>query len=78
MYLNWVGADAKEALKYGADAVMVSNHGGRQLDGVHATVRFFSITNKSYFVLIKKENTQYTYTYQTDCLKYQKVLHLMF
>jgi 4-hydroxymandelate oxidase len=30
--------DARIALEYGADAIMVSNHGGRQLDGVPATV----------------------------------------
>lgn len=30
--------DALEAVKYGADAIIVSNHGGRQLDGLPATV----------------------------------------
>lgn len=30
--------DAKEAVKLGADAIIVSNHGGRQLDGVPATL----------------------------------------
>ncbi len=30
--------DAKEALKYGVDGILVSNHGARQLDGVSATV----------------------------------------
>jgi isopentenyl diphosphate isomerase/L-lactate dehydrogenase-like FMN-dependent dehydrogenase len=33
------GEDAKRALDEGADAIVVSNHGGRQLDGVHATIR---------------------------------------
>jgi L-lactate dehydrogenase (cytochrome) len=33
------GEDARQAMGVGADAVVVSNHGGRQLDGVHATVR---------------------------------------
>jgi len=30
--------DAKQALAFGADAIVVSNHGGRQLDGVPATL----------------------------------------
>jgi L-lactate dehydrogenase (cytochrome) len=33
------GDDARVAVDAGADAVVVSNHGGRQLDGVHATLR---------------------------------------
>jgi L-lactate dehydrogenase (cytochrome) len=33
------GEDAKRAIDEGAVAVVVSNHGGRQLDGVHATIR---------------------------------------
>jgi len=33
------GADARRALDEGAVAVVVSNHGGRQLDGVPATLR---------------------------------------
>ncbi|XP_076338973.1 uncharacterized protein LOC143240435 [Tachypleus tridentatus] len=32
------GEDAEMAIKYGASAIMVSNHGGRQLDGVPATI----------------------------------------
>jgi len=31
--------DARKAIDAGADAVVVSNHGGRQLDGVAATIR---------------------------------------
>jgi L-lactate dehydrogenase (cytochrome) len=31
--------DARQAIDCGADAVVVSNHGGRQLDGVAATIR---------------------------------------
>ncbi|CEK09535.1 FMN-dependent L-lactate dehydrogenase LldD [Legionella hackeliae] len=31
--------DAKEAVKFGADGIVVSNHGGRQLDGVLSTVK---------------------------------------
>jgi isopentenyl diphosphate isomerase/L-lactate dehydrogenase-like FMN-dependent dehydrogenase len=31
--------DARQALDHGADAIVVSNHGGRQLDGVAATIR---------------------------------------
>jgi L-lactate dehydrogenase (cytochrome) len=31
--------DARQAIDHGADAIVVSNHGGRQLDGVAATVR---------------------------------------
>ena len=30
--------DAKQAVNFGADAIVVSNHGGRQLDGVPATL----------------------------------------
>jgi len=33
------GDDARRAVDEGAVAVIVSNHGGRQLDGVHATIR---------------------------------------
>ena len=32
-------ADAREAVANGADAIVVSNHGGRQLDGVSSTAR---------------------------------------
>jgi L-lactate dehydrogenase (cytochrome) len=31
--------DAKDAVKFGADGIVVSNHGGRQLDGVLPSVR---------------------------------------
>jgi L-lactate dehydrogenase (cytochrome) len=31
--------DARQAIDHGADAIVVSNHGGRQLDGVAATLR---------------------------------------
>ncbi len=31
--------DARDALKFGADGIVVSNHGGRQLDGVLSTAR---------------------------------------
>ena len=31
--------DAKEAVRFGADGLVVSNHGGRQLDGVLSTAR---------------------------------------
>ena len=34
-----IGDDARRAVDMGADAVVVSNHGGRQLDGVPATLR---------------------------------------
>jgi isopentenyl diphosphate isomerase/L-lactate dehydrogenase-like FMN-dependent dehydrogenase len=34
-----IGDDARRAIDMGADAVVVSNHGGRQLDGVAATMR---------------------------------------
>jgi isopentenyl diphosphate isomerase/L-lactate dehydrogenase-like FMN-dependent dehydrogenase len=34
-----IGEDARRAVDVGADAVVVSNHGGRQLDGVHPTLR---------------------------------------
>ncbi|XP_068380774.1 2-Hydroxyacid oxidase 1 isoform X1 [Eschrichtius robustus] len=32
------GDDAREAVKHGLDGILVSNHGGRQLDGVPATI----------------------------------------
>ncbi|WP_069801526.1 alpha-hydroxy acid oxidase [Thermogemmatispora onikobensis] len=32
------GEDAQRACEYGVDAIIVSNHGGRQLDGVPATI----------------------------------------
>lgn len=31
--------DARDAVKFGADGIVVSNHGGRQLDGVQSTAR---------------------------------------
>jgi len=31
--------DAREAVRFGADGIVVSNHGGRQLDGVSSTAR---------------------------------------
>jgi L-lactate dehydrogenase (cytochrome) len=31
--------DARDAVKFGADGIVVSNHGGRQLDGVMSTAR---------------------------------------
>jgi L-lactate dehydrogenase (cytochrome) len=34
-----IGDDARRAMDEGASAVVVSNHGGRQLDGVSATIR---------------------------------------
>jgi L-lactate dehydrogenase (cytochrome) len=34
-----IGEDARRAVDAGANAIVVSNHGGRQLDGVHATLR---------------------------------------
>jgi isopentenyl diphosphate isomerase/L-lactate dehydrogenase-like FMN-dependent dehydrogenase len=34
-----IGEDARRAVEAGADAVVVSNHGGRQLDGVKPTLR---------------------------------------
>ena len=33
------GDDARRAIDAGADAIVVSNHGGRQLDGVAPTLR---------------------------------------
>lgn len=32
--------DAEEAVTAGVDAILVSNHGARQLDGVSSTVNF--------------------------------------
>lgn len=31
--------DARDAIRFGADGIVVSNHGGRQLDGVRSTAR---------------------------------------
>jgi len=31
--------DARDAVRFGADAIVVSNHGGRQLDGVYSTAK---------------------------------------
>lgn len=31
--------DAKDAVSFGADGIVVSNHGGRQLDGVLSTAK---------------------------------------
>ncbi len=31
--------DARDAVKFGADGIVVSNHGGRQLDGVLSSAR---------------------------------------
>ena len=33
--------DAKMAAQTGADAIIVSNHGGRQLDGASSTINIF-------------------------------------
>ena len=38
MFLYCLGEDAALAVEHGADAIMVSNHGARQLDYVPATV----------------------------------------
>lgn len=35
---GFVGLDAENAINAGADAILVSNHGARQLDGVSSTV----------------------------------------
>ena len=35
----YIGEDARRAADMGVDAIVVSNHGGRQLDGVPATLR---------------------------------------
>lgn len=35
--------DAKDAVKFGADGIVVSNHGGRQLDGVLSTTKALPI-----------------------------------
>lgn len=38
MWVSWSGEDAIQAVNYGVDGVLVSNHGARQLDGVPATL----------------------------------------
>lgn len=40
------GEDAKLAVEHGVDAIIVSNHGGRQLDSVMPAVRYiFDLIN---------------------------------
>jgi L-lactate dehydrogenase (cytochrome) len=34
-----IGEDARRAVGEGADAIVISNHGGRQLDGVRSTIQ---------------------------------------
>lgn len=43
---KYLAEDAVEALKYGVDGILVSNHGARQLDCVPATVSMFKISLK--------------------------------
>ena len=45
--------DAKLAVEYGANGIVVSNHGGRQLDGALATV------SASFKVLQGTENVRF-------------------
>ena len=42
------GEDAEEAIKVGCSAVYVSNHGGRQLDGVSSSVSRIITCNKDF------------------------------
>ena len=42
-----IGYDAEKALEAGCSAIYVSNHGGRQLDGVSSTVSVFSMKMKN-------------------------------
>lgn len=59
--LLFLGDDAREAVKHGLDGILVSNHGGRQLDGVPATVSFGKCLNwYSHFYP--------TFGYLYDCL----------
>jgi (S)-2-hydroxy-acid oxidase len=48
--------DAKLAVKYGADGIIVSNHGGRQLDGAPATVDTFLYSYLSIAFIILSQN----------------------
>ena len=41
------GEDAKLAVKCGVEGIMVSNHGGRQLDGALATVSVPMLTRSN-------------------------------
>ena len=38
--------DAELAIQHGVSAIAVSNHGGRQLDGVPATVIWYTVAVK--------------------------------
>ena len=46
--------DARLAVQHGADGIVVSNHGGRQLDGVLATVRINDHSNIFQTIVIRK------------------------
>ena len=44
--------DAVEAVKHGVEGIIVSNHGGRQLDGVLASVSVMTTNdNESYIIM---------------------------
>ena len=48
--------DAKEALKHDVQGIIVSNHGGRQLDGVPAAVGFVYLRFCKWFVGLETNN----------------------
>ena len=52
--------DAREAVKMGVQGIIVSNHGGRQLDGVPSTVSFWFLTryfeNRVQTVIVQYSN----------------------
>lgn len=49
--------DARLAVQHGAQGILVSNHGGRQLDGVQATVCAINVMcHNSVFAMIKNDN----------------------
>ena len=51
---NFVGEMAKLAVEHGADGILVSNHGARQLDGVPATVSLQTIPSKTVLQILLK------------------------
>ena len=49
--------DALLSVKYGATAIIVSNHGARQIDGTHATVRLWFFFHFFFLSLELSRNT---------------------
>ena len=61
--------DAKQAVSHGVDGILVSNHGGRQLDGVSATVRASLVV-----IQYTQCSTSSIYMYNSRTQKFQHYL----